>query len=354
MLSLPIPLTISLLLAFLLLRRLAERQTHITLLALIAACAVQGVIVSLVQYYGFQALRPVQALMATVIPTIAWFAFAHATGRMPSRRARLLHLAAPLAGLVSVVFLPTLLDVLIPALFIACGVAILLLLARGEDSLPYSRLESGALPLLAWRIIAVSLIASGACDVVIAMVMARGQGTAFAWLPSLVSSLSLLSLGALSLTNAMESRRDAAEEEATVSKDEADLHQSIVAKLDSYVASHKPHRDPDLTLARLARKLGVPAKTLSTAINRTKGENVSRFINRHRIEDAGHMMLQGANVTTAMLDSGFNTKSNFNREFVRIKNKPPRNWLAEQQGTLQKTALMPSSVIQPITERQLL
>jgi AraC-like DNA-binding protein len=32
---------------------------------------------------------------------------------------------------------------------------------------------------------------------------------------------------------------------------------------------------------------------------------------------------QGENVTAAMLASGFNTKSNFNREFLRVTGKTP-------------------------------
>lgn len=35
---------------------------------------------------------------------------------------------------------------------------------------------------------------------------------------------------------------------------------------------------------------------------------------------------QGENITEAMLGSGFNTKSNFNREFLRITGKTPREY----------------------------
>ena len=71
--------------------------------------------------------------------------------------------------------------------------------------------------------------------------------------------------------------------------------------------------DPDLTLSRLARRLRVPAKELSKAINQISGENVSGFINRRRIAHACALLKQGHSVTSAMFDSGFQTKSNFNR-----------------------------------------
>ena len=65
---LPIPLIIALVLLAFLAHRMATRETHATLLALIGACAAQGVIVSLVQYYGYTELRLLQPLMASVIP----------------------------------------------------------------------------------------------------------------------------------------------------------------------------------------------------------------------------------------------------------------------------------------------
>ncbi|NHF73821.1 AraC family transcriptional regulator [Paracoccus xiamenensis] len=43
------------------------------------------------------------------------------------------------------------------------------------------------------------------------------------------------------------------------------------------------------------------------------------------------MLLQGQSVADAMLSSGFNTKSNFNREFLRVAGASPSDWL---QGEL--------------------
>lgn len=36
-------------------------------------------------------------------------------------------------------------------------------------------------------------------------------------------------------------------------------------------------------------------------------------------------------VTTAMLESGFQTKSNFNREFRRVTGQSPANWRTENR-----------------------
>jgi AraC-like DNA-binding protein len=241
-----------------------------------------------------------------------------------------MHSAGFVLALLLLLLQPQLLDVWIPLLFAGYGVAMMLRLVRGEDSLPHSRLESGTMPLLAWRIIAVSLIASAVSDVFIAYNLAVGENGVLLWVPSVFSSLILLSLGAVSLSHAIESRHDEGGEDSSLSKEDIEKDQSIVTKLDEYVQTQKPFLDPDLTLARLSRKLLIPAKQLSTAINRVKGENLSRYINRHRIDHACEMILGRKSVTDAMLSSGFNTKSNFNREFLRVKGESPSKWLESQ------------------------
>jgi AraC-like DNA-binding protein len=324
---LPVPMIIALLLFGLLLHKVATQKTHITLLGLISICATQAAVIALVQYYGVAALRPAQALIATCIPAIAWFAFAHAAGQTPTAKNLTPHIAGPIVGAVALLLNPTLLDALIPLLFAGYGLAMLLRLSRGEDSLPHSRLESGNTPVLAWRVVGLSLLASAACDVAISYQMASGTHLFLLWLPSIVSSLSLLSLGALSLSNATESHREDDAAPAMPSEEEEARDKAIMTTLDAYVQQHKPFLDADLTLTRLSRKLVVPAKQLSTAINRARGENVSRFINRLRIEHACQLLRSGASVTHAMLESGFNTKSNFNREFLRVHGQSPRDWL---------------------------
>lgn len=327
---LPIPMILALVLLAFLAHRMATRETHAALLALIASCALQGVIVSLVQYYGFAAIRPLQPLMASVIPAIAWLAFRQAAGGATGQRDIVIHSAGFVLALLCLLLQPLLLDILIPTLFAGYGVAMLLRLGHGEDSLPHSRLESGAMSVLAWRIVALSLIASAVSDVVIAYYLANGETGVLLWVPSVVSSLTLLCLGAVSLSNAVEGEGDDQPEETSISPEDSERHQSIVARLDHYVETQKPFLDPDLTLARLSRKLGIPAKQLSSAINRVKGENVSRYINRHRIDHASRLIGQGRSVTEAMLASGFNTKSNFNREFLRVKGENPSKWLETQ------------------------
>jgi len=64
-------------------------------------------------------------------------------------------------------------------------------------------------------------------------------------------------------------------------------------------------RDSNLTLARLAKRLSVPARDLSGAINRVTSENFSRFINSYRIAYAQRALLDtDLPVTEVMLEAG--------------------------------------------------
>jgi AraC-like DNA-binding protein len=328
---LPIPIFVALVLAFLLLRAMLSRETHVMLLLLIAACAAQSAIIALVQYYGVSALRPVQPITATFIPPLAWLAFT-AVARKPLALSKdYLHVLGPVFTLFCSLFAPATLDIVIPMLFAGYGAMILAVLSRGEDSLPHSRLENGGLPLLVWRVIAVSLLASACSDALIALNFLFGRSNWHSVLFGGVSALSLLTLGALSLSHAIDGRRGADADSSAFATDVDEAQDlALMAKLDDLMARQRTYLDPDLTLSRLARKLIAPVKNLSAAINRSKGENVSRYVNRYRIEHACSLIRQGATVTTAMLESGFNTKSNFNREFLRLKKISPSQWLDTQ------------------------
>jgi AraC-like DNA-binding protein len=330
---LPVPMIIALLLLGFFVFRLLMRDTHWTLLSLIGVCGVLSAITALVHYYGFAGIRPLQPVLAMVIPPVAWFAFIWAHGGELGLRKMIWHGLGPVLAILCLFSNPFALDALIPLSFTGYGLAILLRLRKGEDSLLHARLENGSGPLMAWRIVAFSLIASAVGDVMIAYGLYAGFGAVLMWVPSVMSSISLLSLGVLSLLQVMEGQRETELSEAIVPEENAARDQAIIARLDSYMATQKPFLDPDLTLARLARKLVMPAKQLSTAINRNKGVNVSKHINQLRIEEAGRMLLAGKSVTATIFECGFNTKSNFNREFLRVMGKSPRDWLEAARKT---------------------
>ena len=100
------------------------------------------------------------------------------------------------------------------------------------------------------------------------------------------------------------------------------------AKLDAYLAEHPAHLNPELKLGDLARALGTNASVLSRAINTTHQLNFNDFINARRCATFLEKVKAGEHeqhtLLSLALDSGFNSKSTFNRAFRKFYGKSPR------------------------------
>ncbi len=322
----PIPVFAAAVLLWFLIRSILRRDGPWVFLALIGLCAVQALITALAMHYGqawAESLRPVTA---AAIPALAWVAFVTTAIRQPEPR-DLVHLIGPAFVGFCRLAAPVALDLAIPLLFLGYGAAILVVLRRGSDGLPRLALGAGDQPSRLWRAVALALVGSGLSDVLIVLALAMDRADLTPWIISIASSFSLLLVGGMALSPALQP--DAADD-APVTPDHADLAEdaALMAQLDEVLRDQALYLDPDLTLNRLSRRMKIPAKRLSIAINRHTGGNVSRLINRCRIDAACARLARGETVTDAMLGSGFNTKSNFNREFLRVTGQSPSAWRA--------------------------
>lgn len=327
MLTLPIPLFAALVLAALALRAALRGTTPPWLLAVIAAAALQGAVISGHLHYGIAWLGLVQPVTAMVIPPLAWLAFQAVAGR-GLRRHDLWHLLPPALAIALVLLQPVFVDQAIFAAYLAYGAALLLALTGGGDALERVRLDSGDAALWLWRGIGCALIASALTDALIFGLMATGLGAWREGVISLLSATTLLILGGISLSPDAGTATPQAPPPTPPGPTEDDAR--LVAQMDRILTEKSLYLDPDLTLTRIARVMRVPTKTLSAAVNRVTGENISRHVNRLRIDHACGLLLSGSGVTVAMFSSGFNTKSNFNREFLRLRGQAPSDWLKGQ------------------------
>ncbi|WP_174139826.1 helix-turn-helix domain-containing protein [Parasulfitobacter algicola] len=329
MIALPIPLIMSLLLAFLFLRALMARRKSWLFLSLLAASAWQGLVISMVQHYGVETFRWIAPVTAVIIPPLAWVTFRATAVRAfdPARDA--LHLLPVGFTVFCVVFEPVALDIVVPGVFLIYGLAILMALRAGSDGLPMMRLETGDLPRRIWAGIALALILSAFSDGLIAMTQMMDAGWLRPWIISVFSSLSLGIIGMLSLSQSLTT--DAPESAPDISPQDVQRDSDVMARLKHLMTSEQLFLDPDLTLVRLSKRLRVPAKQVSAAINRATGQNVSRYVNEFRIRYACDRLKADEPVTLAMLNSGFNTKSNFNREFLRVMGCAPSVWISENR-----------------------
>ena len=104
---------------------------------------------------------------------------------------------------------------------------------------------------------------------------------------------------------------------------------TMLAALETLMSEKNIYTDNNLTLARVARRLSVPARDVSTAINRITGENFSRYINGFRVRYAQNALRETElPITEVMFDAGFVSKSSFNTEFRRIVGQTPSQFRA--------------------------
>ncbi|WP_125916537.1 helix-turn-helix domain-containing protein [Hymenobacter coccineus] len=98
-------------------------------------------------------------------------------------------------------------------------------------------------------------------------------------------------------------------------------------KLLALMADEQPWLEPELTLTELAHRLRTHPALLSKVINAGCGQNFNDFVNTYRVQEArrkladprfGHYSLVGV-----ALESGFNSKSTFNRVFKKLLDQAP-------------------------------
>lgn len=105
----------------------------------------------------------------------------------------------------------------------------------------------------------------------------------------------------------------------------------LLVRLNELLIDKKLFSDTELSLQRLARKAGVPSRSVSRAINTQTGLNMSQWVNNARINAVCVLLKQSdISIAQAMFESGFTTKSNFNREFRRVTGNNPSAWREQQ------------------------
>jgi AraC-like DNA-binding protein len=107
------------------------------------------------------------------------------------------------------------------------------------------------------------------------------------------------------------------------------LHKELVQLMDR----EKVYSESELSLAQLAKRLGVHPNYLSQVINEKEGKNFYDYINTLRIEEFKRLIANPANQRFTILslayEVGFNSKSSFNRYFKKETSKSPSEYLRD-------------------------
>ncbi|WP_454851550.1 helix-turn-helix domain-containing protein [Rhizobium binxianense] len=329
MLFVPLPFVVALLLAILLIRMLRQGEETVAekrpFLLLIALYALQSVLIGIRWGYDVLEIMPVQSVLATLIAALAWVSFKGLT-REPTPP--LLHFWPHLLPAVLVLSLialwPAPIGPAIILVFLGYGAALVWLARHGPDVLVSSRLDGAALSYRSLQITGAALLLSAIADIVISLDFARTGGLHADAVVAVGNVVALLILGtAASIAGSGGTvENPAIEPPSPPSPTEEDS--AVAAALDTLMRSRRLYRDAELNLGRIARRMNLPARRISVAVNRIHGMSVSQYVNDFRIRAACEQLLSTDHpVTRVMFDAGFISKSNFNREFARLTGESP-------------------------------
>lgn len=327
---LPLPFVVALLLLILLaamLRGDAGHKGNRPFLALVALCALQSIIVGLRWGYDVAGLGYVLPVVASCLPAFVLESFRNLSHREQAETGAVWIYASPPLSIVALILVsPGLVDIALILLFVGYALVLLNLSRTGPDALDEARLEGAGAAHRALLIAAASLCLSALVDLSVLLDFQWSKGANAALIVSSANLAGLLFLGLTAMVAARERAvpvSAAAADRASSTAEDRD----ILDRIDHLLANQKLARDENLTLSRLARRAGLPARQISAAVNRLARKNVSQYINDFRIAEACRLLREtDMSVTAAMLESGFQTKSNFNREFRRVTSLSPASW----------------------------
>lgn len=107
----------------------------------------------------------------------------------------------------------------------------------------------------------------------------------------------------------------------------------IIDLINRIFSEKKIYKDPNLKLESFAKKIHVSARKLSIVINEITENNFSYLLNHYRIEEAKRMLESSSDVISIekiYLNTGFNSRSTFNRVFKSFTGLTPKEFLSEK------------------------
>ena len=105
---------------------------------------------------------------------------------------------------------------------------------------------------------------------------------------------------------------------------------ALQRRLRTFMVEGKPFLDPELSLVRLAVRLGVGRNQLSWVINNLEGRRFFDYVNAFRVQAVMDMLKDparsGEKLISLAFDAGFNSKPTFNAAFKKHMGRPPSDF----------------------------
>lgn len=339
MLELPLPMLSALLClvtAVILLRiDLGRRIATWFFVALFIVFTFEALLVALRFGYGNDRLILVQRMLPLFVGPLMYLGFAALA--LPSadrRRQTLYHLG--LAFGVNGVFavMPPHMasfDWAISLSYVFYIICLLRLWRRGPDHLIHARLEV-AQHITRWMLSAAGLLlVILLTDTAIALSFALNRGAQASALITIGSTvlIAILLVMLICLPSLLAAKHGPAPRPAITPTTD---HARIEAETRALLEKTQLYLDPDLSVQRLSRRMHLPERALSGAINQSQGINISQYVNGFRLAHAAGLLTRtNDSVAKIMTQSGFLTRSNFYREFQRVYGQSPASYRASQQ-----------------------
>ena len=338
-LVLPLPLLTALLcgaVAVMMLRLdLGPKISKLFFFALFVLFSVEAVLVGLRFGYDITGFIPIQRVLPFLAGPLMYLGFASlAVPKDVFGKTIMLHLGT--AFVLMILFFAVLrpfdgLDLSIAASYVTYAILLWRLWRKGADHLIHARLDVATL-INRWCLSAAGLlVALLIMDSVIALNFALNQGAQTSALISFGSVLLILVLLAILLALPRLQERGAPTPQSTPKPDASilDVEQDVRA----FLNSTELYLDPDLSVQRLAKRMHLPVRSLSAAINQSQGMNVSQYVNSFRLDHAARLLRDSSDsVIEIMSASGFLTRSNFYREFQRVYGQTPSEFRKHPKG----------------------
>ncbi len=114
----------------------------------------------------------------------------------------------------------------------------------------------------------------------------------------------------------------------------SEKRQELKKKIIDFMKEHKPFLNSEMTQSDLAKELGLSSNHFSEVLHYNFNQNFYNFINYYRILEAQKLMMspdyEDAKVLSIAFDSGFKSKTSFNRAFKNYTSMTPSEFRKKQ------------------------
>lgn len=292
---------------------------------LVGLYALQSLLLCLRWGYEIDAAAFWIGILAPILPVVAYLSYL----ALMDRLTLLMLWPLTIVGLnwAVLILIPKLADPFILMTYLSFGVAILWNASNKGRELALVRVSQTDQALRSMIITGIALICSAFMDLYVIMDFIKTGGQNIGLTVTLIQTSFLLCIGLAAIMSYSGATGNAEPEVVLSTVDVSEEDDAIIARLTNLFETENLHTDMELNLRRLSRRLSLPDRSVSQAINKTQNISVSQFVNRFRIQDACNLLEHSEqSILHISLAAGFMTKSNFNREFVRITGRTPTQW----------------------------